>query len=274
MNSLKTDEATTNNEKLLFYKKALEETGIGLWNWNVDKDELFWDKNCFKIYGITPDKWKPTYQDGFWKFINEEDKRIVSDAVKRSIEFNTTFSIVFRVGGMFIRSFGSCYHDKEKGGKVLSGISVPMGNREFLALSKRFTAEDEFCHTATRLSFYNLRKAFSSPTPIVEPNKAWIDSPPPFTNCKVQRINSDKSQNLICDVTSQNGSIESHYLELYCHILNTGPSDLEILVDGEAKIVRSKGGISIPNGCVFRTVFSTPLDLTVTYFDFYSENIK
>jgi hypothetical protein len=273
MNSLQAKEKTT-DEKLLFYKRALEETGIGLWNWDINKDELFWDKNCFQIYGLSRDKWKPTYQDGFWKFIHDEDKTLVSQAVRRSIELNSTFSIVFRVGDRFVRSFGSCYYDPDKGGKVLSGISVGMGDREFTTLSKRFSAEDEFCHTATRLSFYNLRKMVSSPSVVSAPEKTWSDAPSPFVNCKIERINSDVSQNLICDITSKNGSIESHYLELHCHILNTGPADLELLVDGESKLVRSKCGISIPNGCVFRTVFSTPLDLTVTYFDFYLENIK
>jgi PAS domain S-box-containing protein len=75
---------------------ALAHGNIGIWEWNLQTDELILDTRMEKIFGLEPETFKGTYND-FENLINEEDlthfKKAIKDALNEDIPFETIFRI-------------------------------------------------------------------------------------------------------------------------------------------------------------------------------------
>lgn len=75
---------------------ATDSARIGVWEWDVKKNELIWDKNMYLLYGIPEEKFGGAYE--VWKDGLHPDDRETSDqAIKLALEGVRDFDTIFRV---------------------------------------------------------------------------------------------------------------------------------------------------------------------------------
>jgi PAS domain-containing protein len=75
---------------------ALAGNGVGLWDWQVDRDILWWDENMFALYGNHEHEFKGTYAD-FIDRVHPDDTARVDEAVKLALRNQTHYFVSYRV---------------------------------------------------------------------------------------------------------------------------------------------------------------------------------
>ena len=75
---------------------ATQAGGIGIWDWNIEADSLYWDDRMHQIYAVpsgivmdTPSKWE--------QYLHPDDIQSVQSAIETSLQNNTPFNEVFRI---------------------------------------------------------------------------------------------------------------------------------------------------------------------------------
>jgi PAS domain S-box-containing protein len=63
---------------------AREAAGIGLWDWDVEKGELLWSDETFRIHGLEPGSAKPSYETWFATMLPDDHERIARALAENS----------------------------------------------------------------------------------------------------------------------------------------------------------------------------------------------
>ncbi len=74
---------------------ALEKGNIGIWEWDLKTDEVNWDKQLEKMFGLEPGSFGKTY-NAFESLVNEEDISHIQMAIKNALEKDLPYETVFR----------------------------------------------------------------------------------------------------------------------------------------------------------------------------------
>jgi PAS domain S-box-containing protein len=77
---------------------ALEHGNIGIWEWNLDTDEMILDARTEKMFCLEPETFKGTYND-FENLINEEDLTHFKKAINNALNEDMPFETIFRIKG-------------------------------------------------------------------------------------------------------------------------------------------------------------------------------
>ena len=74
---------------------ALKSSHIGIWDWNIDTNELIWDKSNCELYGIFPADFQgyKTWE----KRVHPEDLPLINQAVQKSLTGDQELVVEFRV---------------------------------------------------------------------------------------------------------------------------------------------------------------------------------
>ncbi len=87
-------------EKLKETKERLEEAqrvaGIGHWTWDIETDNLEWSDQVYRIFGLDPEEFNPTYLK-FLEYVHPEDREKVRKNVEEPLQknnYNMTYRIV------------------------------------------------------------------------------------------------------------------------------------------------------------------------------------
>ncbi len=83
---------------------------VGSWECNIAGDLLWWSEEVYRIFGQTPNSFKPTYPD-FLETIHPDDRAYVDSAVAQTIEYDLPYSIEHRI----IRPGGEVRYVHERG---------------------------------------------------------------------------------------------------------------------------------------------------------------
>ncbi|QGQ25590.1 PAS domain S-box protein [Gimesia benthica] len=83
---------------------------VGSWECNIAGDLLWWSEEVYRIFGQTPNSFKPTYPD-FLETIHPDDRAYVDSAVAQTIEYDLPYSIEHRI----IRPSGEVRYVHERG---------------------------------------------------------------------------------------------------------------------------------------------------------------
>lgn len=112
---------------------ALEATGIGTWDWDVDSNTMSWDENLFRLVGVTQKEFQQTYHSLMElseKIVPPDDSKRMMEKIQEVVEGNTdSYEIehsVLRPDGK-IRSFlvkGRAYRNSN--GKLVRLIGTTM----------------------------------------------------------------------------------------------------------------------------------------------------
>ncbi|MGZ4045961.1 MAG: PAS domain S-box protein [Bacteroidia bacterium] len=86
--------------KTKYIQNKLEESQkiakVGTWEWNIEKDNLYWSDQIYRIFEIDPAVFKPSYTK-FLRAIHPEDKGSVVEAVNRSLVNKSPYEIIHRL---------------------------------------------------------------------------------------------------------------------------------------------------------------------------------
>lgn len=72
---------------------VMKTTDVGLWEWRIGPDELYWDDRAIELFGFTPDA-------GMYEFlasVHPEDREKVEQTIKHTLETGEEYHIHFRV---------------------------------------------------------------------------------------------------------------------------------------------------------------------------------
>lgn len=69
---------------------------LGIWEWDTPAQNLIWDDGMYRLYGVTPGQWVPTYEN--WeKLIHPDDKRAIEREFMDSLRENRPYQLRFRI---------------------------------------------------------------------------------------------------------------------------------------------------------------------------------
>ncbi len=100
--SLRTDitEHKEAEERLRWNETQLNEAQriakIGSWSLDLRTDTLEWSDTVFDIFEINPDHFDPSYE-GYLRVVHPDDREMVRDAYRRSLEQRTSYDITHRL---------------------------------------------------------------------------------------------------------------------------------------------------------------------------------
>lgn len=150
------DELRRTSERLQLATRA---AGIGIWDWDVLKDELIWDDAMYRLSGIRKEEFSGAY-DAWAKSLAPEDFEWVSAEVQAALRGEREFAAEFRIvrpdGSVhFIKAASQTFRDTE--GRPLRMVGVNYD------ITKRKRAEEELRQSQERF----FRTFHASPVAVV-----------------------------------------------------------------------------------------------------------
>lgn len=124
---------------------ATDSGGIGIWEYNLINDELLWDEQMYKLYGVAPETNKQAYQ--LWaSHLHPDDKEqseaILNDAIAGSHDFDTEFRVIWSDGSIhYLRAFARLIHDSN--GTPLKLMGVNWDNTSMRTLTNELAEQYE-----------------------------------------------------------------------------------------------------------------------------------
>jgi len=88
------EEELKNSERHLREAQAIAH--IGIWEWNVGEDDIYWSDETYKIFGLNPGEFKVKYED-FLKFVHPDDVEFVKKSVDEALCEKKSYSIDHRI---------------------------------------------------------------------------------------------------------------------------------------------------------------------------------
>lgn len=76
--------------------RAQEIANLGSWSWNIETGQLRWSDQIYRIFGLNPKEFAPTYQR-FLDRIHPEDRPVVEEAVDRTLHTGKAYSVEHRL---------------------------------------------------------------------------------------------------------------------------------------------------------------------------------
>lgn len=122
----KAEEALLESESKLLEAQSLAH--LGSWEYDLEKNVLTWTNEVYRIFGLDPERYKPTY-DSFLKFIHPEDLHPVNDAYTNSLkERRNTYEIEHRIlkqdTGEIRYVHEKCRNEYDNNGKVMRSVGM------------------------------------------------------------------------------------------------------------------------------------------------------
>ncbi|AUX08044.1 multi-sensor signal transduction histidine kinase [Halalkaliarchaeum desulfuricum] len=75
---------------------ALQGSDTGVWDWNMDTDDLYWDETMERLFALEPGTFEGTL-DAFIRRIHPADRSHVETAIQESIESEEGYEATFRI---------------------------------------------------------------------------------------------------------------------------------------------------------------------------------
>lgn len=99
---------------------------VGRWKLDLVNDSLHWSDTIFEIFEIDKENFEPTYE-GFLNIIHPDDRILVNDSYKHSLETKQPYEIVHRLlmpDGRIKWLKENCRTDYDNQGKALQSVGV------------------------------------------------------------------------------------------------------------------------------------------------------
>jgi diguanylate cyclase (GGDEF)-like protein/PAS domain S-box-containing protein len=141
---LKTEEALRKSEERL--KRAQEIAHLGSWELDLRTDQLTWSDEVYRIFGLEPREFKPTYET-FLEAVHPDDREAVDAAYSGTVrEGRDTYEIEHRVvrrSDHEVRIVHEkCDHLRDESGKIIRSVGMVHD------ITDRRRMEDEIRHLA------------------------------------------------------------------------------------------------------------------------------
>ncbi|MEI6713526.1 MAG: response regulator [Verrucomicrobiota bacterium] len=126
------------NDQLISFHSRFElatvSAGIGSWEWNLETNDLIWDAQMFKIYGVSEEGVGMAYK--VWETaLHPEDRdravKEIQDAVAQGGKFHSVFRIITPVGETrFVEAWGDIQNISEGRGRRMIGANLDITERK------------------------------------------------------------------------------------------------------------------------------------------------
>ena len=104
---------------------ALQHCGIGIWEWIVDSNDVIWDSNMLRLFGVTSAEYNT--DNFFTNVVHPDDAELVKTTFKRSIDCDDPVDISYRIryneGYKRIRMRGTVRCDEFGHNRRLIGVA-------------------------------------------------------------------------------------------------------------------------------------------------------
>ena len=100
---------------------------MGVWDWDLKKNELVWDNGMYELYGVKRDDFSGAY-DAWLKGIHPDDReasdRISKQAQRGEREYNTEFRVVWPDGSIhYLKAYGQFVRDRDGNPLRMTGVN-------------------------------------------------------------------------------------------------------------------------------------------------------
>lgn len=92
-NEVEMDSFSTNSEKLLL---ALRAAQTGLWEWDMQTNEVIWSDNVVEILGISPDQFDGRYET-YLSLLSESDQSHIKSVINESILTGKSYAVEHKI---------------------------------------------------------------------------------------------------------------------------------------------------------------------------------
>lgn len=123
------------------YRIALQSAEMASWDWNIVEDTVVWNEQHYVLLGLTPDDRQKHALD-FLKFVYEEDKERVNQALKIAIEASGVYQAEFRIKRAdngeirWMNGFGLAVSEHNKRATRMVGVMFDITARKKLEQQK------------------------------------------------------------------------------------------------------------------------------------------
>ncbi len=107
-------------------KDAQKIAHMGFWEFDIEKDRLFWSDEVYRIFGLEPQEFEATFE-GFMSYVHPDDREVLQKEYARSIEEKSSYHLIHRT----LRKDGSlryvderCEHSYDAEGKPLRSVGI------------------------------------------------------------------------------------------------------------------------------------------------------
>lgn len=94
---------------------------MGSWEWDIASDRITWSEGLFRIYGLAPDEFNPTF-DGAEQRVDPADRPRVRDAIDQAVAQRSSFVLDYRA----LRADGRVRTLRSRGEVVVNDLGEPI----------------------------------------------------------------------------------------------------------------------------------------------------
>jgi PAS domain S-box-containing protein len=114
---------------------------IGIWDWDIQTNQLVWDKRMYELYGITPAEFPGAYQawlNGIHPDDREASNEISQQAVRGEKEYDTEFRVLWPDGSVhWLKANGQVFRNEHGQATRMVGVNYEITGRKRLEESLR-----------------------------------------------------------------------------------------------------------------------------------------
>ena len=85
----RTEERLRRSEQLMVDTQGVAH--LGTWEWDVQQPHAFWSAELYRIYGLTPETYTPSYE-AYLQMVHPDDRQRVIDATNRVFQEHVPYS--------------------------------------------------------------------------------------------------------------------------------------------------------------------------------------
>jgi len=85
----RTEERLRRTEQLMVDTQGVAH--LGTWEWDIQQPHAFWSAELYRIYGLTPETYTPSYE-GYLQMVHPDDRQRVIDATNRVFQAHVPYS--------------------------------------------------------------------------------------------------------------------------------------------------------------------------------------
>ena len=119
------------NDELL--RLATRAGKVGLWEWDVTRDQVMWTESLYSIHGIEREVFRHT-REGFERLVHPDDRKAVAESIERSLRDGDPFEFEFRIlrpDGGIAWAYASAEVLRESGEPIrVVGATVDISDRK------------------------------------------------------------------------------------------------------------------------------------------------
>lgn len=123
------------------YSLATNAARLGVWDWDIQKNELVWDDRMYALYGIKREDFAGAYEA--WLQGIHPDDRTPSDEISRLArlgerEYDTEFRVVWPDGSVhYLKAYGQIVRDTAGNALRMTGVNFDITERRLAEVSLR-----------------------------------------------------------------------------------------------------------------------------------------